>query len=253
MTLFLFIFQCFCFMKNPGRFEINLNTEKKIQTFCFNTVTQFSFLCWHASNNILLANHFDNIAFPVQHQMLNCYISRPFIMSLPLHFSASPPLVCIIACACEEISVGACWGPLWMATTPSFPPLCPCLQGWCWLLGWWCVVTAANMVPQFLCTRPSASICSPPSSRVQDVLVCLALWWGMTGELEWLGISWWGHRELELSVGASLGPGVQHCSSPGCRSRCSSPAVLPICVWRSCPMVMVPSWTLGNSHTALRT
>lgn len=138
MTLFLFIFQCFCFMKNPGGVEINLNTEKKIKTFCFNTVTQLSFLCWHASNDILLASHFDNIAFPMLHQMLNCYISRPFIMSLPLHFSASPPLLCTITCAWEEISVGTCGGPLWMASTPSFPPLCPCPQGWCRLLGWWC-------------------------------------------------------------------------------------------------------------------
>lgn len=29
MTLFLLIFQCLCFMKNAGGFEINLNTEKK--------------------------------------------------------------------------------------------------------------------------------------------------------------------------------------------------------------------------------
>lgn len=206
------------------------------QQFASQSFWQYCFPCAASDVKLLHFKALHNITppclFPIWCQKPHfCSQVTPDV-SVPLHFSASPPLRCTIACACEEISVGACWGPLWMAIIPSFPPLCPCLQGWCWLLGWWCVVTAANMVPQFPCTPPSASICSPPSSHVQDALVCLALWWGMTGELEWLGISWWGHRELELSVGASLGPGVQHFSSPGCRSRCSSPAVLPTCVCR---------------------
>lgn len=84
-------------------------------------------------------------------------------------------------------------------------PLLGCLQGSCRQSGWWCVMTTANMVPQFPCAPLSASICSP-SSCAQDVLMCLSLLRG-----EWQQN--WSHLTLanedtgsqELSMGDLTG------------------------------------------------
>lgn len=141
------------------------------------------------------SNHFDNIAFPLLHQMLNCWISRCFIISFLLFFSHLVPLllpgdswcqhptmyfsrpsfvVHCLSCFCTFLL-----GYFMDASKSLLPsPLLGSPQGsWCQQLGCWWVVTAANMVPQSPCAPLSASICSS-SSCARDVLVCLSLSWG---------------------------------------------------------------------------
>lgn len=152
MTLFLFIIQCFCFMKNPGRFEINLNTLKKSklsvltmlsnchfyvdmhkhyslrQHFASQSFGQYHFP--YAASDVTLLNFkaLHNITtpciFPIWCQMHHACSEVTPDASIPLCTSASPSLSCTIPHAWEEIFVGAFWAALWMPSNPSFPPLC---------------------------------------------------------------------------------------------------------------------------------
>lgn len=134
-------------------------------------------------------------------------------------------------------------------------PLFWCLQGSCWQLAWWCVMTTANMVPRFPCAPLSASICSL-SSCTQDMLMRLSLLLG-----EWqencsnftLATEDTSKGELRMS-GPRLVSGCSTALALALGSKRSSSAVLPKCVcrdpalWSGFSTELCPS--PENSHPA---
>lgn len=129
-------------------------------------------------------------------------------------------------------------------------PLLWCLQGSCRQLAWWCVMTTANMVPQFPCAPLSASICSL-SSCTRGMLMRLSLllrgwqenWSNVRGATKDTSSRQLGVDRPRLVAGRSTALAL----APGRRR--SSAAVLPTggCTRGSCPTVSIPLWTLLSS------
>lgn len=257
MILFFFIFQCFCFMKNPGRFEINLNTEKKISKFSVLTVLpnchfyvdmhkhcsfkqyfasqsfwQYHFPCSASDVKLLNFKALHNITppclFPIWCQMHHSGSQETPDVSIPLRISASPLLLCTIPHAWEEIFAGVFWAALWMPWNPSFPP--PCSDA--------CRDRANSWAGDVLWLQPRWShsfVLSPVCIHLFSLLLLLGCAYvpvAVVGERQqsWSNLALANGDTGSPVWGTLLGPGVQHSSSPGCRSRHSSPALLPTCV-----------------------
>lgn len=255
----MLIFQCLCFMKNAGGFEINLNIEKKSnlsvlivfpnchfyvdihkhcsfkQHFASQSFWQYCFPCAASDVKSLNFEALHNIGLPclspIWCQMpRSCSQVTPNV-SIPQWISASPPLLCTVPHAWEEISVNACWATLWSPSNPSFPPLCSDA----------CRDHADSQAGDVLWLLPiwshsfHALPCLPPSVLPPLALrMCLCACHCCGGNGSRTEVTWhWLMRTQgarSSAWGTSQGPGVQHSSSPGCRSRHSSPALLPTCV-----------------------